>query len=123
MVRSSLKCIIEKREKVMKEGGGARFDDLLGMLMESNYKEIQEHENNRSAGMSIKEVIEECKLFYFAGYESISALLVWTMIMLSAHPSWQERAREEVLQLFGKNQPDYDGLSHLKIVRTFFFSS
>lgn len=116
VVQSSLKCIIEKREKVMKEGGGARFDDLLGMLMESNYKEIQEHENNRSAGMSIKEVIEECKLFYFAGYESISALLVWTMIMLSVHPSWQERAREEVLQLFGKNQPNYDGLNHLKIV-------
>eukprot|EP00268_Persea_americana_P017609 TRINITY_DN184_c0_g2_i2.p1 TRINITY_DN184_c0_g2~~TRINITY_DN184_c0_g2_i2.p1 ORF type:complete len:191 (+),score=20.05 TRINITY_DN184_c0_g2_i2:38-574(+) len=38
------------------------------------------------------------------------------MVVLSMHPNWQVRAREEVLQVFGKTNPDFDGLSRLKIV-------
>ena len=113
-VNALLKGIIEKREKAMKFGETAN-DDLLGLLMETNYRERQET-GDRNAGMSIKDVIEECKLFYFAGQETTSVLLVWTMVLLSKHSEWQARAREEVLQVFGTKKPDGDGLNHLKIV-------
>uniref|UniRef100_F6I4Y3 Cytochrome P450 CYP72A219 n=1 Tax=Vitis vinifera TaxID=29760 RepID=F6I4Y3_VITVI len=118
-VHALLGGIINKREKAM-EAGETANSDLLGILMESNFREIQEHQNNTKIGMSAKDVIDECKLFYLAGQETTSVLLLWTMVLLSQHPDWQARAREEVLQVFGNNKPENDGLNHLKIVTMIF---
>ncbi|KAK9092646.1 hypothetical protein Syun_027557 [Stephania yunnanensis] len=118
-VRNILSDMINKRENATKHGE-AHKDDLLGMLLDSNMKHIQENGNSKNIGMTIKDVIEECKLFYIAGQETTSSLLVWTMVVLSMHPEWQAQAREEVLRVYGSNKPNFDGLSHLKIVTMIF---
>ena len=118
-IQRLLKGIIDKRRKAMEAGEPAK-DDLLGILMESNFKETQSHDiKKQRPGMSFQDVIDECKLFYFAGQETTSVLLVWTMILLSKCQDWQTRAREEVLAKFGKDQPDFDGLNNLKTVSSF----
>ncbi|KAB8099172.1 hypothetical protein EE612_029078 [Oryza sativa] len=101
--------IIGNKERAITNGENSN-DNMLGLLVESNTKQPE-------LGMSTDDIIEECKLFYFAGMETTSVLLTWTLIVLSMHPEWQERAREEVLHHFGRTTtPDYDSLSRLKIV-------
>ena len=100
-IQTRLKKIIKKRKAEI-EAGEATKTDLLGVLLSSN--------------MSLQEVINECKLFYFGGQETTSLLLVWTLLLLSKHQDWQARAREEVLLTFGNSAPDFEGLAHLKTV-------
>ncbi|KAG9137274.1 hypothetical protein Leryth_014903 [Lithospermum erythrorhizon] len=118
-IKGSIRSIIDKRIKSMKKGE-VKSDDLLGILLESNFKGIEQH-GNKDYGMSINEIIEECKLFYFAGQETTSVVLLWAMVLLSSHQDWQERARKEVLELFADGKPDSDDLNRLKIVTMIFY--
>ncbi|KAK1321098.1 Secologanin synthase [Acorus calamus] len=119
-IRRILGDLVNKRIKAMKMGD-VYNDDLLGILIESNFKLGQEQKDSKSLAMTIDEVIDECKLFYLAGQETTTNLLTWTVILLSIHPDWQSLARQEVLEVFGDNKPDYDGLHHLKIVTMIFY--
>ncbi|KAI7729667.1 hypothetical protein M8C21_015760 [Ambrosia artemisiifolia] len=110
-LRSVLVAIIDKRKKAIEMGEG-KHDDLLGILLESNKKEIEED----GVGMSMEDVIEECKLFYIGGSETTANLIVWTMICLSLHQEWQVRAREEIIHVFGDKKLDFEGLKNLKIL-------
>ncbi|CAA0382442.1 unnamed protein product [Arabidopsis thaliana] len=108
-IKFILRGIVNKRLRA-REAGEAPSDDLLGILLESNLGQT------KGNGMSTEELMEECKLFYFAGQETTTVLLVWTMVLLSQHQDWQARAREEVKQVFGDKEPDAEGLNQLKVM-------
>ncbi|KAG8056125.1 hypothetical protein GUJ93_ZPchr0001g32755 [Zizania palustris] len=114
-IEGMLKRIVAKRENALKTGQASNSDDLLGLLLESNM-EHSRGSGSSNAGMSTDDMIGECKLFYFAGMATTSVLLTWTILLLSMHPEWQDRTREEVRQVFGTRAPDYDGLNRLRIV-------
>nr|QBM10924.1 7-deoxyloganic acid-7-hydroxylase [Swertia mussotii] len=115
-VRARITVIIDKKMKAMNDKQTVA-SDFLGILLECNRNEIQSQGDSR---MSLDDIIGECKLFYFAGQDTTSTLLVWTMVLLSRYPEWQTRAREEVFEVFGNKQPDYDGISRLKVVTMIF---
>ena len=70
-----------------------------------------------SSPISVHDIVEECKSFFFAGKHTTANLLTWTTILLAMHPQWQELAREEVLSVCGSREiPSKDDFSKLKMV-------
>ena len=102
-----LRDLICKKQKAMQDGEAGNAD-LLGLLLQ-----CKEEKGN---DMTIEDVIEECKQFYLAGQENTALWLTWTLILLSMHPAWQEKARQEVLRICGKSPPEMDILHRLNIV-------
>lgn len=93
--------------------GGEYGNDLLGLMLETCMDGGKENDKNE---LSIDEIIHECKTFFFAGHETTSHLLTWTMFLLSTNQDWQEKLREEVLNVCGMEVPNSDMLSKLKSV-------
>ena len=112
-----LRNIIQNRVNATRIGESTA-DDLLGLLLQSsNQNNLPENAGvTNDNGLSIEEVIEESKQFYLAGQETTSSWLTWTIIVLAMHPDWQEKAREEVLQVCGKKEPNFEATTHFRIV-------
>ena len=71
-----------------------------------------------SGKVTVEDMVEECKSFFFAGKHTTSNLLTWTTILLAMHPQWQLLARDEVLRVCGtsRDPPTKDQLLKLKTV-------
>ena len=112
-----LRNIIQNRVNATRIGESTA-DDLLGLLLQSsNQNNLPENASViNDNGLSIEEVIEESKQFYLAGQETTSSWLTWTIIVLAMHPDWQEKAREEILQVCGKKEPNFEATTHFRIV-------
>ncbi|MBA0612375.1 hypothetical protein Godav_012979 [Gossypium davidsonii] len=102
--------IVKKREDKFKKGEADSFgNDFLGLLVNSYHSK----DNN---SLSMEDLVDECKTFYFAGQGTINSLLAWIVLLLATHGDWQEKARREVIDIFGNRNPDSEGISKLKIV-------
>ncbi|KAK8987964.1 hypothetical protein V6N11_065568 [Hibiscus sabdariffa] len=103
--------IVKKREDRVANGEADSFgNDFLGLLVNA-YHDLDE--KNR---LSLEELVDECKTFYLAGQETVNSLLAWTVFLLAIHGDWQEKARREVIDIFGNQTPDTNGLAKLKIM-------
>ena len=110
-----MRSIIEDRlnSQVTRGSDSACGDDLLGLM-------IGELGAKTKPGLklSMNEIIEECKTFFFAGQDTTSNLLSWTVFLLSSHQEWQDLLRQEVSKECGMGIPNADMLGKLKLVMT-----
>uniref|UniRef100_A0A0D6QU15 Cytochrome P450 n=1 Tax=Araucaria cunninghamii TaxID=56994 RepID=A0A0D6QU15_ARACU len=114
-VKEILKGIIQSRLKPIPEGTDVDYgNDLLGIMMTANKREMSGI--RRNLGMTIDEIMDECKTFFFAGHDTTSNLLTWTVFLLSINPEWQEKLRDEVTNVCGTDIPDADMLGRLKLM-------
>ena len=103
--------MIRSREKMMISGDEEKSrTDYLGLLLKAH------HDIDECYRLSIQDVIDDCKTFYSVGHVTISLLLSWVTLLLGIHTEWQEKAREEVLEVFGKQNPSSEGIARLKTV-------
>ncbi|KAK6945055.1 Cytochrome P450 [Dillenia turbinata] len=97
-----------------------RPKDLLGLMIKAATKEMEM--KSKSGGglrlgekITVQDMVEECKSFFFAGKQTTSNLLTWTTVLLAMHPKWQAAAREEVLKVCGaRDPPTKDNVVKLK---------
>lgn len=102
--------IIQSRKDCVKMGRSTSYgNDLLGMLLD---------EFQKSGNLNLQLVMDECKTFFFAGHETTALLLTWTTMLLASNPTWQEKVRSEVKEIFNQGMPSIDQLSKLNVVST-----
>ncbi|XWS09146.1 hypothetical protein CRYUN_Cryun40dG0061000 [Craigia yunnanensis] len=111
-IQESVMEIVKKREDKVVSGEADKFgSDFLGLLVNAYHDLV---EKNR---LSLEDLVDECKTFYFAGQETTNSLLAWTVLLLAIHRDWQEKARREVIEIFGNQNPHSEGIAKLKTVR------
>ncbi|XP_068658028.1 cytochrome P450 734A1-like [Aristolochia californica] len=112
-IRKCLREMVEERRAKQQHG-----QDFLGSMLEANEKA------SVTEGLSIQEIVDECKAFFFSGHETTAGMLSWTALLLATNPEWQERAREEANSVLGKEgHANWADMSKLKILGTVFYES
>ncbi|KAK8521280.1 hypothetical protein V6N13_077400 [Hibiscus sabdariffa] len=89
--------------------GSSPQKDLLGLLMDGS------HVDGRAGkSLTTRELVDECKTFFFGGHETTALALTWTLLLLAMYPNWQNQLRDEVRQLIGDGEIDFAKLTDLK---------
>ncbi|XP_020592997.1 cytochrome P450 734A6-like [Phalaenopsis equestris] len=116
-IRRNLERLIAVRRKETAFAVEEKQKDILGLMINGGGSGDAQRSVNPAtvAAISVRDIVEECKTFFFAGKQTTTNLLTWTTVLLGMHPEWQERARQEVLQMCGSRDiPSRDQLTKLK---------
>ncbi|TFK44652.1 cytochrome-450 hydroxylase [Crucibulum laeve] len=94
--------IQEKKRKIAEgEKSGSAYDgkDLLSMLLKSNIATDLSPEDR----ISDEDILHNINTFMFAGSDTSSLTLTWTLLLLAQHPDAQTRLRKELLSVLPSN--------------------
>lgn len=87
--------------------------DLLGLLIEENHREL---DGRKGMKLTTRELVDECKTFFFGGHETTALALTWTLLLLAMYPEWQNQLKEEIEHVVGGKELDPAVLTGLKKV-------
>jgi len=72
-------------------------EDLLGRMLTA----AMDGWDEQTQAFNMASVFNNCKLFYFAGHDTVANTIAFSMLLLANHLEWQDRARKEVLEVLG----------------------
>ncbi|CAM6039494.1 unnamed protein product [Sphagnum compactum] len=98
--------LIDQRYKQQFRANISYGNDLLGLMLSAAIEETTI--KGRKVHFGMQALIDNCKTFFIAGYETTSTLLTWAMMLLGSHTIWQERAREEIIKVYGHGDHPID---------------
>lgn len=87
--------------------------DLLSHLLQENHHEV---DGQMGKALSMRELVDECKTFFFGGYETTALSITWTLLLLALHEDWQNQLRDEINEVVGNGELDINLLADLKKV-------
>lgn len=105
-----LMCVVTARKKLSVEGRDR--EDLLELLLQENHRA----EKKLGKTLSTRQLVDECKTFFFAGNETTALAISWTLFLLAVHEDWQIQLREEIKEVVGDKEIDINVLAGLKKV-------
>ena len=107
-VRALILKVVQRRKQA---SASTQHTDILQTILDSaeNMSELC----GESAELFI---VDNFKNIFLAGYETAATSAVWTLMLLATNPDWQERARAEVLEICGGQNPNHDMARKMKIV-------
>ncbi|EGD79816.1 hypothetical protein PTSG_10799 [Salpingoeca rosetta] len=97
---------IEDVARDKRPSGRALFDFLDICLLS--------RDKDGNPALTDEEIRSQCDTFLFAGHDTTSTALSWLTYNLSKHPEYQERCRQEIIEAFGDEHPDFDRINELK---------
>ncbi|KAH7280642.1 hypothetical protein KP509_36G007200 [Ceratopteris richardii] len=121
IVETSIQEIIMERRAAVKAGKKSSYGaDLLGLML-SECERIGE--DKKQPLLTMQQLVDECKTFFFAGHETTAQLLTWALLLLAHDLTWQERARTEILNFCKGKLPDFDSISRMKTVEMIIYET
>ncbi|KAK8959246.1 Cytochrome P450 734A1 [Platanthera guangdongensis] len=109
-IKASVLKLIMAREQRKESGDGDGYgDDLLGSFMRAHHE---------TGSITVDDIVDECKTFYFAGQETSSIMLSWASFLLAINTDWQDKVRMEVKQLFGDRSPSSEDSAAIARLKT-----
>nr|GMD12435.1 cytochrome P450 714C2-like [Ipomoea batatas] len=61
-------------------------------------------------------IVSNCKNVYLAAHEASAIGASWCLMLLAAHPEWQQRCRDEIAEICHGQTPDAEMLRRMKTV-------
>ncbi|KAH0663492.1 hypothetical protein KY284_028423 [Solanum tuberosum] len=109
-LEKEIKALILKivKEKRRSEAAPSDQKDLLQMVLEG--ATINMNTQNSIDNF----IVDNCKNIYLAGYETTAVAATWCLMLLAANPFWQQRVRDEVVQICKGQIPDADMIRQMK---------
>ena len=99
--------LIDTRKKDNKNG--VTRPDFMQMLLDVRYED--------GNPMPDKLIRDELVNIFFAGHDTTSSALVWTLYLLRQHPDIAQKVKEEARKVFSNGLPDFDQMKELSYTR------